>query len=121
MRRCCRVGGVQPPSSGRSWRENTQRRGPVVTWTAQATRHRDQALRQIKIANENSEAGCRLDCRQGDHQERGQIVPNVFAGRELGIRFGNPVYFEVALLIALVGFAGSIAMAKFLLRGEVIE
>ena len=39
----------------------------------------------------------------------------------LGIRFGNPVYFEVALLIALVGFAGSIAMAKFLLRGEVIE
>ena len=39
----------------------------------------------------------------------------------LGMRFGNPVYFEVALLTALVGFAGSIAMAKFLLRGEVIE
>ena len=39
----------------------------------------------------------------------------------LGIRFGNPVYFEVALLTALVGFVGSIAMAKFLLRGEVIE
>jgi len=39
----------------------------------------------------------------------------------LGMRFGNPLYFEVALLIALVGFVGSIAMAKFLLRGEVIE
>lgn len=39
----------------------------------------------------------------------------------LGMRFGNPVYFEVALLTALVGFVGSIAMAKFLLRGEVIE
>lgn len=39
----------------------------------------------------------------------------------LGMRFGTEVYFEVALLIALIGFVGSIAMAKFLLRGEVIE
>ncbi|MGD9944833.1 MAG: K+/H+ antiporter subunit F [Burkholderiaceae bacterium] len=39
----------------------------------------------------------------------------------LGMRFGTQVYFEIALLIALVGFVGSIAMAKFLLRGEVIE
>ena len=39
----------------------------------------------------------------------------------LGMRFGTQVYFEVSLLIALVGFVGSIAMAKFLLRGEVIE
>lgn len=39
----------------------------------------------------------------------------------LGMRFGSLLYFEVALLIALVGFVGSIAMAKFLLRGEVIE
>ncbi len=39
----------------------------------------------------------------------------------LGMRFGTQVYFEVALLIALVGFVGSIALAKFLLRGEVIE
>lgn len=38
-----------------------------------------------------------------------------------GIRVGSTVYFEVALLIALFGFAGSIALAKFLLRGEVIE
>ncbi|MBN9424937.1 MAG: K+/H+ antiporter subunit F [Burkholderiales bacterium] len=39
----------------------------------------------------------------------------------LGMRFGTQVYFEIAMLIALVGFVGSIAMAKFLLRGEVIE
>lgn len=39
----------------------------------------------------------------------------------LGIRFGSNMYFEAALLIALFGFVGSAAMAKFLLRGEVIE
>lgn len=39
----------------------------------------------------------------------------------LGIRSGTAAYFDVALLIALVGFAGSVALAKFLLRGEVIE
>ncbi len=39
----------------------------------------------------------------------------------LGIRAGSSVYFEVALLIALFGFVGSVALAKFLLRGEVIE
>lgn len=38
-----------------------------------------------------------------------------------GIRLGSPIFFDVALLIALFGFAGSIALAKFLLRGEVIE
>lgn len=39
----------------------------------------------------------------------------------LGIGFGSAVYFDIALLIALFGFVGSSAMAKFLLRGEVIE
>ena len=39
----------------------------------------------------------------------------------LGIRHDNDTYFEGALLIALVGFVSSSAMAKFLLRGEVIE
>ncbi len=38
-----------------------------------------------------------------------------------GIRTGTPVYFDIALLIALFGFVGSTAMARFLLRGEVIE
>jgi len=39
----------------------------------------------------------------------------------LGIRYGSPMYFEVALLLALFGFLSTTAMAKFLLRGEVIE
>ena len=39
----------------------------------------------------------------------------------LGIRYASMMYFEAALLIALFGFVGSTALAKFLLRGEVIE
>jgi multicomponent K+:H+ antiporter subunit F len=39
----------------------------------------------------------------------------------LGIRSSSTVYFDMALLIALFGFASTIAFAKFLLRGEVIE
>jgi len=39
----------------------------------------------------------------------------------LGIYYSSTNYFEAAMLIALLGFASSTAMAKFLLRGEVIE
>jgi multicomponent K+:H+ antiporter subunit F len=39
----------------------------------------------------------------------------------LGIEYASEVYFEAAMLIALFGFLGSTAIAKFLLRGEVIE
>ncbi|UVW28602.1 K+/H+ antiporter subunit F [Massilia sp. H6] len=39
----------------------------------------------------------------------------------LGIRFGTQVYFEVAILVALLGFVSTVAMAKFLMRGEIIE
>ncbi len=39
----------------------------------------------------------------------------------LGILYTSNVYFEAAMLIALFGFVGSTAIAKFLLRGEVIE
>ena len=39
----------------------------------------------------------------------------------LGIRARTALYFDVALLIGLFGFVGSTALAKFLLRGEVIE
>lgn len=38
-----------------------------------------------------------------------------------GIRSGTAVYFEVALVISLLGFVGTAALAKFLMRGEVIE
>ena len=38
-----------------------------------------------------------------------------------GIRTGSTLYFEAALLIALLGFVSTAALAKFLMRGEVIE
>lgn len=38
-----------------------------------------------------------------------------------GMRVGSVLYFEVALLIGLLGFVGTVALAKFLMRGEVIE
>lgn len=39
----------------------------------------------------------------------------------LGMRSSSTVYVDISLLIALFGFVGSVAIAKFLLRGEVIE
>ncbi|HEY4250185.1 MAG TPA: K+/H+ antiporter subunit F [Roseomonas sp.] len=38
-----------------------------------------------------------------------------------GIRSGTVLYFEAALIIAILGFVGTAALAKFLMRGEVIE
>ena len=38
-----------------------------------------------------------------------------------GIRTGSTHYFEAALLMTLVGFVSTAALAKFLMRGEVIE
>jgi multicomponent K+:H+ antiporter subunit F len=38
-----------------------------------------------------------------------------------GIRTGSNLYYEGALMIALLGFVSTVALAKFLLRGEVIE
>jgi multicomponent K+:H+ antiporter subunit F len=38
----------------------------------------------------------------------------------LGIRYDSEMYFEGALLMVLFGFVGSVGLAKFLLRGEVI-
>lgn len=39
----------------------------------------------------------------------------------LGIRSGFTIYFEMAVAIALLGFVSTAALAKFLMRGEVIE
>ena len=38
-----------------------------------------------------------------------------------GMREASTAYFEVALLIGMLGFVSTAALAKFLLRGEVIE
>ncbi len=39
----------------------------------------------------------------------------------LGIRLSSQLYFEAALLIALMGFVSTVALCKFLLRGDIIE
>lgn len=39
----------------------------------------------------------------------------------LGIWQNTAYYFEAALLIAMLGFIGTVVAAKFLLRGDIIE
>jgi multicomponent K+:H+ antiporter subunit F len=39
----------------------------------------------------------------------------------LGIHKGVQIYFEVALLIAMLGFVSTVALARFILRGDIIE
>lgn len=38
-----------------------------------------------------------------------------------GVWLGSDLYFEAALLIAVMGFIGTVAVAKYLLRGDIIE
>lgn len=38
-----------------------------------------------------------------------------------GLRTGNDVYFAASLLIAILGFVSTVALSKFMMRGEVIE
>lgn len=38
-----------------------------------------------------------------------------------GMQTGGTLYFEAALVIAMLGFVATAALAKFLMRGEVIE
>jgi multicomponent K+:H+ antiporter subunit F len=39
----------------------------------------------------------------------------------LGIVRDSALYFEAAILIALLGFVGTVALCKFVLRGDVVE
>ena len=39
----------------------------------------------------------------------------------LGVVRGTALYFEAALLIALLGFVSTVALSKYLLRGDIIE
>ncbi len=39
----------------------------------------------------------------------------------LGIYFHSALYFEAALLIAVMGFVGTIGLSKYLLRGDIME
>jgi multicomponent K+:H+ antiporter subunit F len=38
-----------------------------------------------------------------------------------GILRGTAVYYEVSMLVAMVGFVSTVAYARFLLRGNIIE
>jgi len=38
-----------------------------------------------------------------------------------GMHLGSALFFEAALLIALMGFIGTVALSKYLLRGDIIE
>jgi multicomponent K+:H+ antiporter subunit F len=38
-----------------------------------------------------------------------------------GMRFGTELFFEAALIIALLGFASTVALARYLSRGDVLE
>lgn len=38
-----------------------------------------------------------------------------------GIQQNSRLYFEMALVVALLGFVSTVALSKFLLRGEIIE
>lgn len=39
----------------------------------------------------------------------------------MGIHFRSSVYFEAALIIAVMGFIGTVATSKFLMRGDILE
>lgn len=39
----------------------------------------------------------------------------------LGLRWNTALYFEAALLMAMLGFASTVALARYLTRGDVVE
>jgi multicomponent K+:H+ antiporter subunit F len=39
----------------------------------------------------------------------------------LGVSQGTRIYFEVTLIIAMLGFVSTVAYARFVLRGDIIE
>lgn len=38
-----------------------------------------------------------------------------------GLWMGTKLYFEVVILIGLLGFIGTVALVKYILRGDIIE
>jgi multicomponent K+:H+ antiporter subunit F len=39
----------------------------------------------------------------------------------VGIWQGSKLYFELAVLVGLLGFIGTVALAKYLVRGDIVE
>jgi multicomponent K+:H+ antiporter subunit F len=59
-------------------------------------------------------------------QDRVLALDSIYLGALLllvtfGIRSGNLLYFEIALVLSALSFVSTLALAKFLMRGEVIE
>jgi len=38
-----------------------------------------------------------------------------------GLRHGTGMYYEAAMLVAMVGFVSTVAYCRFVLRGDIIE
>ena len=38
-----------------------------------------------------------------------------------GLRDGSTIYFEAALLIAMLGFVGTVVLSKYVIRRDIIE
>lgn len=39
----------------------------------------------------------------------------------IGIQLDTAVFFEVALLVAMLGFVGTVVLSKFVMRGDIVE
>ncbi|MBX3609904.1 MAG: K+/H+ antiporter subunit F [Hydrogenophaga sp.] len=39
----------------------------------------------------------------------------------LGMRWSTPLLFEAALIVAMLGFASTVALARYVTRGDVVE
>ncbi|HBZ44167.1 MAG TPA: K+/H+ antiporter subunit F [Maritimibacter sp.] len=50
------------------------------------------------------------------------MVINVIALLVLyGVQRGTEIYYEAAMLVAMVGFVSTVAYSRFILRGDIIE
>jgi multicomponent K+:H+ antiporter subunit F len=71
-------------------------------------------------------AGCWRLFRGPRAQDRVLALDSVYLSAMLllvtfGMRAGSTLYFEIALVLAALSFVSTLALAKFLMRGEVIE
>jgi multicomponent K+:H+ antiporter subunit F len=71
-------------------------------------------------------AGCWRLVRGPRAQDRVLALDSVYLSAMLllvvfGIRSGSLLYFEIALVLGALSFVSTLALAKFLMRGEVIE
>ena len=83
------------------------------------------ALAQLALAAAMGLAMLRI-LRGPRAQDRGLALDTLYVNSmllllTLGLRTGSVFFFEAALIVAMLGFVATLAMAKFLMRGEVIE